>query len=134
MEVIRVGDRVVKIEGGRMIRGVVKKVLLEDPAQLLVEFEDGTYGKPRADEIALEPKAQTAAEQKAEEPKVEESRESEEEILFSKTITISLGEFRNIAVRTIAERTRDNFMLGLVMTKIISEISAALFLTEGEDD
>ena len=114
-----IGDKVVTIKDGELRKGVVKNFFPVNPPIFFIEFEDGTVEKVLYNNVAPEPKTET--------PEETEPVEKSE-------ITITPGEFKEIACRVIAEETKDNKFLGLAFAGIMSKIHCALFVKSWENE
>jgi hypothetical protein len=117
------GAKVITIEDNKIKKGVIKS-LYDTMSIAIVKFEDGSVGKIEISKLALD-----QDEKKHEEPeKPTESVEKSE-------ITITPEEFRNIAVGVVVKETKDNVIVGLVLTRLIAKLHKALFFdNEGEND
>ena len=121
-----VGDRVVMIENHELRRGVIRNIYTDIPTPILVvEFDDGEIEKVYPGDVALEPKVEVKEDQEVKEEKkpVEKSE-----------ITITPGEFEEIAVDTVVEFAKDKFMLALALSAFCETLHKKLFTNEGEND
>ena len=124
-----IGDRVVMIENHELRRGTIKNIHADIPTPILVvEFDDGATEKVYPGDVALEPKTErqeneTIKEEIKEKKPVEKSE-----------ITITPGEFEEIAVDTVVEFAKDKFMLALALSAFCEKLHKKLFTNEGEND
>ncbi len=116
-----VGDKIVTVENGELRKGVIKKFFPMDPPIFVVEFEDGTVEKVLYSDMTKEPKAET--------PETEKNEPVEKP-----EITITPEKFREIAVRVVAEATKDRIVVGLAVIQIMAKIHRALFVEPWEND
>ena len=108
-----IGDKVVKIQDGKLRKCTIKNVYFTNPPIFAIEFEDGTVEKARRADIAPEPKVET--------PK-------ETEPVIKSEITITPDEFKEITIRIIAEETKCCKALGVALASIMGKIHKALFV------
>ena len=119
------GIRVGVLENGEIRKGTIKNVYHEFNIAI-VAFEDGKVEKVPLSNLGLLP-----------EEKVQDNREPKEPVEKSE-ITITPGEFKNIASKVIAKESGKmgptKGLLILAFTVIIAEIHRALFYDEDNND
>lgn len=115
---INEGDRVGVLLNGEIKKGVVKSVY-NDLDYAVVKFEDGV-SKVMLHNIGLLPE--------------EKDRDPKEPVMRSE-ITITRGEFRDIAVKVISNEAKKigNGIVGVAFSIFTGELERALFI-EGEND
>ena len=124
-----IGDRVVMIENHEIRRGTILNMYVDIPTPILVvEFDDGAIEKVYPKDVALEPKSE-----------VKEDLEVKEEVKEKKPvekseITITPEEFENIAVDTVVEVAKDNFVLAMALSAFCEKLHKKLFAIEAEND
>ena len=123
-----VGDRVVMIENHELRRGVIRNIYTDIPTPILVvEFDDGEIEKVYPGDVALEPKAEVKEDQEVKEEKTSKPVEKSE-------ITITPGEFKEIALDMVVEFAKDKLMLAFALSAFCEELHKKLFAIEGEND
>jgi hypothetical protein len=116
-----IGDRIVTVKNGELLKGVIKNIYpMVTPPIFAIKFEDGTVEKIPYNNVAPEPKTETA----------ENEIEPEEDL----EITITSSEFKNIACRVIAEETKDYPIIGYLIAEKVAKIHKALFSESREPE
>lgn len=114
------GDKIVSIKDGELRRGIVKNFHpTVNPPVFVIEFEDGSVEKVPYNNVTKEPKAETVEENKP---------------VVKSEITITPDKFKEIAVRVIAEATKDCKVVGVAFAQIMGKIHRALFVEPWEND
>lgn len=127
--IMNIDDRVVTIKNGKLRKGIIRKIYADIPTPILiVEFDDGEIEKVYPGDVAIEPKT----ERQEDEPVKEETKEKKP--VEKSEITITPGEFENIAVDMVVEFAKDKFMLALALSAFCEELHKKLFSNEAEND
>lgn len=115
------GVRVVVIDENHELRkGIIKEVYPEIYTAI-VKFDDGNVEKVGFNYLGIDP-----------ETKVQEEKPTEP--VEKSEITITPDEFRKIGVNTMVALSKDDLVVGLVLSVFMGKLHEALFCDEGEND
>ncbi len=124
-----IGEVVNVIQDNKVVKGVIRDIFSElNPPILLIDTNEGDLKKVNINHVA-----------KVEDKKVLTDKiEDQKKDVEKSEITITPKQFRDIAIKVIAEETRkmgdSGPILGLATTLIVAKIHRALFFDDNEGE